>query len=86
MAHSSHSWVQAYQQAVEGTNLEKLHERVTAAELAIFNRWQELSDSPEGNTEAEVLERAWGQLLKIKAERLEWPGLDAVQKFHRSKE
>jgi hypothetical protein len=75
MADASQSWIEAYQAAVEETDPEKLHERVMAAETAIYLRWQELASSPEGCIELESIERACDGLLQIKTERLGWPAL-----------
>jgi predicted ATPase with chaperone activity len=79
MADASQSWIQAYQAAVEETDSEKLHERVMAAETAIYLRWQELASSPDGHVEHKSIERACDGLLQIKTERLGWPALDDLK-------
>jgi hypothetical protein len=61
------------QDAIDETDLQKLPEKVTAAEGAIFLRWQELSDSDDHHEESEALRHASGELFKIQTRRLKWP-------------
>jgi hypothetical protein len=83
LADRSHAWVRAYNETVEEKDFEKLHERVLEAEAAIFHRWQELTGLPDGSAEMNALEGACAQLLKIKTERLMWPGLDLLKSARR---
>lgn len=80
MTDLSRLWIDAYNKAVGEADIEKLHQRVLEAEIAIFNRWQELSVLSDSHTESVALGRACGQLLKIKIVRLRWPGLDFLVK------
>ncbi|MGA7623021.1 MAG: hypothetical protein WCA91_05520 [Candidatus Acidiferrales bacterium] len=73
MTDTSQSWVQAYQAAVQETDPTKLHERVMAAESAIYLRWIELKSSSDGHLEREAIDRACAGLPQIKSERLRWP-------------
>jgi hypothetical protein len=79
MADLSHSWIQAYRQAVEETDPEKLPERVLAAAIAIYNRRQELVLSSSDSAESEAMKRACRQLMKIKTEQLKLPGLNFLR-------
>jgi hypothetical protein len=87
MADLSRSWIDAYNKALEEVDVEKLQQRVLEAEIAIFSRWQELSVLSDCHKESVALGRACAQLLKIKMERLRWPGLDFLVKtepYHRN--
>jgi len=46
---------------------------VHAAEMALFLRCQELSDSPNTIEEREAIRAATDELLAIKTHRLKWP-------------
>ena len=59
--------------AIDESDLQKLPEKLAAAEGAIFLRWQELSDSHRDHEESEALRQASRELLKIQTERLKWP-------------
>ena len=73
----SRSWEQLYQEAVDETDINRLTQRVHVAEAAMFYRWQELAESKRAaeQKEHQRLQEASEGLLKIKSERLKWPGL-----------
>jgi len=71
-------WQQLLQDAIDETDLQKVPEKLAAAEGAIFLRWQELSGSRDSHEEAHALHRASEELLKIQTQRLKWrlpPGI-----------
>ena len=71
------SWQSEVQAAVDESNSEKLLERVHAAEIAIFNRFQELAKDirPASSHHAErgALDKALETLRLIKRDRLGFP-------------
>jgi len=71
------SWQSEVQGAVDESNSEKLLERVHAAEIAIFNRFQELAKDrkPDSSHHAErvALDKALETLRLIKRDRLGFP-------------
>ena len=67
------SWQKPLQEAIDETDLEKLPERLSAAEGAIFLRMQELTASADGHKESEAIRQACEELLKIQTQRLKWP-------------
>jgi len=67
------SWQKPLQEAIEESDLQKLPEKLSAAESAIFVRMQELSASPDGHKESEALRLACKEILKIQTQRLKWP-------------
>ena len=77
MAHVLESWEQLYQKVTEEPDVDKLTEKIHAAELAMSVRWQELEsiDSSDGLYESDLLRKATGRLVKIKIERLKWPSI-----------
>jgi hypothetical protein len=68
-------WQSEVQAAVDESSSEKLLERVHAAEVAIFNRLQELAKdkTPAHHAEREALDRAIETLRVIKRDRLGFP-------------
>jgi hypothetical protein len=71
----SRSWEQLYQEAVDEPDINNLTQRVHVAEAAMFYRWQELAGSEPAQGERQRLQGAAEGLLKIKSEKLKWPGL-----------
>jgi hypothetical protein len=73
----SRSWEQLYQEAVDEPNINNLTQRVHVAEAAMFYRWQELAESKRTPAQQEHrrLQEAAEVLLKIKSDKLKWPGL-----------
>jgi hypothetical protein len=71
------SWRSEVQAAVDESNSEKLLERVHAAEIAIFNRLQELAKETKlvsfHHAEREALDSALETLRLIKRDRLGFP-------------
>jgi phage terminase Nu1 subunit (DNA packaging protein) len=74
----SRSWEQLYQEAVDEADVNNLTRRVHVAEAAMFYRWQELAESKltAEQREHQRLQEASEGLLRIKTEKLKWPGLD----------
>lgn len=72
------SWEQPLQEAIDETNLQKLTEKLSAAETAIFQRMQELTVSPNGHHESEAIRLACNEILKIQTQRLKWPAIDGM--------
>jgi acetylornithine deacetylase/succinyl-diaminopimelate desuccinylase-like protein len=67
------AWQKPLQEAVNEPNLEKLSEKVHAAETAVLLRLQELSVLPGSQDELDALQKACEELLKIQTHRLKWP-------------
>ncbi len=71
------AWQCEVQAAVNEPEAEKLLGRVHAAEMAIFNRLQELAKDSKGpaspNAEREALAKAIKTLLSLKRDRLGFP-------------
>jgi hypothetical protein len=66
-------WQQEYQVALLELEHEKLLERVAAAETAIFQRLQALSQSPDDQAERQAIEDALAGLRVLKREKLGFP-------------
>jgi hypothetical protein len=67
-------WQKAVQAALMEIDLERLRQKVADAELAIFQRLQELASSPDGSGERSALDDASRALLVVKKETLKYPG------------
>jgi hypothetical protein len=72
------SWQKPLQDAINEPDLQKLPEKLSIAETAIFQRMQELAASPDGNHESEAIREACKELLKIQTQRLKWPATDGM--------
>jgi hypothetical protein len=70
------AWQNKYQAALLELDPKKLLERVHEAEIAIFNRLQELAQSP-GNSDSEAerqaIQKALGALRSLKRNKLDFP-------------
>jgi len=66
-------WQHEYKAALLELNRERLLERVTAAETAIFNRAQAMSQSADGNAERQAIEDALANLRVLKRDNLGFP-------------
>jgi hypothetical protein len=66
-------WQHEYQAALLELDREKLLERVTAAETAIFNRTQAMSQSADGLAERQPIEDALANLRVLKRDNLGFP-------------
>jgi hypothetical protein len=66
-------WQNEYAAALLETNVEKLSARVEAAEAAIFNRLQDLSQNSDSYTERQVIEDALKSLRVLKRDQLKYP-------------
>jgi hypothetical protein len=67
------SWQKLCQEALIELDLEKLKERVAAAETAIFLRFQELSRSGDGHAERQALSDVSSSLRFLKRDVLKFP-------------
>ncbi len=71
-------WQKEFQAAIVETDREKLLERVMAAEAAIFNRLQILSQSSDTNSnERQAIEDALASLRSLKKNELGFPDWEA---------
>jgi hypothetical protein len=66
-------WQRPVQEALVELDTEKLKERVAAAEAAIFERQQAISQSRDHHAERESIEYALASLRVVKKETLEYP-------------
>ena len=66
-------WQQHYQSVLTETDREKLKDRVTDTEDAIFNRLQALVGSTDHHAERQAVKRALNALRVLKRERLDFP-------------
>ena len=66
-------WQNEYAEALLETNPQNLFERVEAAEAAIFNRLQHLSQDFDSFTERQVIEDALHSLRVLKRDELTFP-------------
>jgi hypothetical protein len=83
---STYEWLAAYQRAEAEQDMSKLHDCVLTVENELFIRMQELSASPgvEAQTELQEIRVAARGLLRIKTEKLKWPGLDLGERLNNS--
>jgi hypothetical protein len=72
------SWQKPLQDAINEPDLQKLPEKLSIAETAIFHRMQELFTSPDGDRELAAIREACKELLKIQTHRLKWPAADGM--------
>jgi len=66
-------WQNEFEAALIEGDPRKLHERVQAAEAAIFLRWQDLFYNSDGHVELEAIRDAMRTLRAIKTERMHYP-------------
>jgi hypothetical protein len=69
-------WEKPLREALSECDLRKLVEKVHETEAAMFIRWQELAATADGHLELAAMRRAADALLRIKTEKLKWPGGD----------
>jgi hypothetical protein len=72
---SSLAWKRLYLEALKTSEKAKLTRLVQSAELAMFERAKELTDSPEHRKERNELRLACMDLLVVKTYKLGWPAL-----------
>jgi hypothetical protein len=72
------SWQKPLQDAINEPDLQKLPEKLSIAETAIFQRMQELVTSADGEQESAAIREACKELLKIQTRRLKWPATDGM--------
>lgn len=70
-------WQKPLRDAQLETDLEKVALNANLAESAMWNRTRELDASTDGSAEREALECGYQELLKIRTEKLGWPGLSS---------
>jgi hypothetical protein len=66
-------WEGPLRQARQETNQYKLLKLIGEAEMAIFQRFQELPANADGHEESQAIQAACDELLRLKSERLGWP-------------
>ena len=66
-------WQAEYQAALLELDPKRLFERVTAAETAIFNRLQAMSQNSDGHAERRAIEDALAALRVLKRDGLGFP-------------
>jgi hypothetical protein len=66
-------WQEPLHQAQIETDPQRIQEKVSQAETAIYARLQELALSGDGRVEAEAISSAARELLRIKTDKLKWP-------------
>ena len=69
-------WQQPYKAALMEFDPTKLEQLVTAAETAIFFRWQTMPARPVGHEERQAIADATNALFTIKRDILKFPGHD----------
>jgi hypothetical protein len=69
-------WQEEYQAALLEVDSKKLPGRIEAAETAIFNRLQELSQSSDHHTERQVIGDALQSLRFLKKKELGFPAAE----------
>ena len=67
------SWKTAYEKTMWELDKERLLALIHAAEGELFERWQELGDSPAHGRERAAMKTAADDLLAIKIHKLGWP-------------
>jgi hypothetical protein len=68
-------WKSLYQRALQEDDPEKLTHIVLELEDWIFQRGLELSDSTDDENERATLRQVASELLKMKTDKLGWPGI-----------
>jgi hypothetical protein len=66
-------WQHEFQAALLELDPEKLSKRVEAAEAAIYNRLQQISQNSDHHTERQVIEDAMASLRVLKRDELAFP-------------
>jgi hypothetical protein len=66
-------WQPQFRAALAETDPKQLHQRVIAAEEAIFTRMQALASAPDADTERHAIGDAMRQLRVIQVEKLNYP-------------
>ena len=66
-------WKTAYEKTMWESDKEKLLALIHTAEGELFERWQELGDSPAHGRERAAMKTAADDLLAIKIHKLGWP-------------
>lgn len=71
--HNLYVWSQTFSEAVKEKDPQKLQEKVAAAEAAIFNRLQSLTQGNGAEIEIIALREASDTLLSLKTDVLRFP-------------
>lgn len=66
-------WREPFEQALKETDQKKLGELIVQAESAIYERYEKLQNTPDGDEELRAIKVASDQLLALKVNRLGWP-------------
>jgi hypothetical protein len=64
--HATSRWFHSVEKVIAEIDLERLLQRVYAAEEALFVRWSELSACPNHETERRAMESAANNLLRLR--------------------
>ena len=67
------TWREPFEKALKETDAQRLGELVVQAEVAIYERYETLQDSPDCDEELRAIKVASDQLLALKVNRLGWP-------------
>ena len=70
-------WEIPYKEALLEEDEEKLKEKILLAEWKIFERLQHLSSDDDHHDERQVIADAVNNLLRLKQEKLRYPGLSS---------
>jgi hypothetical protein len=71
--HGAGSWREPVEKALKETDAQRLGELVVQAEVAIYERYEKLQNSPDCDEERRAIKAASDQLLTLKVNRLGWP-------------
>ena len=71
-------WQQAYAEALRETNPSKLREKISACEMTIVQRMEELSGGAGAEAEQESIKRAAQGLRILKRDKLRWPDWESM--------
>jgi hypothetical protein len=71
---SAPSWKRCLDKAMRESNSEKLLSLVYDTEVALFVRWQEISNDETHQAECDAMNAAASDLWSIKIYKLGWPG------------
>jgi hypothetical protein len=69
------SWEGPLTEALAETDMKRLAEKVSAAEDAIFQRSRDIAPAADAEDERQAIQIALRDLLRIKTEKLGWPGI-----------
>ena len=74
---SVHAWKHYYELAMRDADPVETKRNVYVAEDALFFRWQALAGNSNHHDERAEMQRASADLLRVKTQRLGWPGVES---------